>query len=435
MSTRISFLIFDVVALTASFAILRFGSYSIFKIFVIIYILSRLLTERIRFSFKKINKFYFWGYLCLTLTTLSAIVLSVGDIWALQASIQFLWMTFYFVLYIFSTTIDGKQIRKFFNIFYFGLLIQIAWSSLQFMVYRIASEDINMVFFQSIYERVGGTSYIKESSFGASGLAWHPSNMAPILVLVYWLSDNIYIKVITIAVSILTNNSTVIIGVSICVIIDVFIRNKKWLLKIKSRTSIIGVIFLVGIVYVIITTDLVNLATSRYLFLYNRIFRGYYDGGSTNAHISYYLSIPEVVKNMPLLKVLFGFGEGCSGYIMTNLVGQYSDYGAWALECDVVNILWSRGIVGFILFYSWLVSIALRGRKINKKYLYVVVAIVFAGVFYNIQFDWLIVLEMMMELAIRNNIDIFHVRKVRLLKRRMNIPEMIKPTVWNKEST
>jgi hypothetical protein len=53
---------------------------------------------------------------------------------------------------------------------------------------------------------------------------------------------------------------------------------------------------------------------------------------------------------------------------MTALRHQYDDLEAWSLECDVANILWNRGLLGFILFYSWLYSIAKKGKRVSSKY-------------------------------------------------------------------
>lgn len=76
------------------------------------------------------------------------------------------------------------------------------------------------------------------------------------------------------------------------------------------------------------------------------------------------------------------------------------------MECDVVNILWNKGLLGFILFYGWLK----RGWKINHKYAYAIVAIMVGGIFYNIQYDWVIVLEIIIDIAIYKRIDLFSVK-------------------------
>ena len=36
------------------------------------------------------------------------------------------------------------------------------------------------------------------------------------------------------------------------------------------------------------------------------------------------------------------------------MYGRYDELGNWAVECDIINILLSRGIVGFVSYYFFL---------------------------------------------------------------------------------
>ena len=64
------------------------------------------------------------------------------------------------------------------------------------------------------------------------------------------------------------------------------------------------------------------------------------------------IHISNVVKNSSIIQFLFGYGTGNSGYTMSNLYGQYVDLKSWVVETDVMNQIYSNGIIGFILYLS-----------------------------------------------------------------------------------
>lgn len=404
MSITKSFLI-GLVGMTSSWAIIRFGNNSLFKILVICILFVNLVGLSIKFRKMNLNPCFYLMYGSMVITFLFTNSMTIGAEWVKQENIQFFWMTVYAIFYLIASAFLDKQIEIYFKGFMYGSLIQMAWVIVQYMIYTVTGLDINMQLFSKLY----GRSYIKEGGFGASGIAWHPSNLAVLLVILFWVFDSWYWKFIVLVTAILSNNSTVIICVITCIVVNIFAdkKDKFRSIKIGKRTIVITFIAIFVMLILFIKTDLLLIVSNRILFIYNRIFGGYYDGGSTNAHIRYYTTIPNVIARYPLTKVLFGFGEGCSGYVMTSLFGQYSNIGAWALECDIVNILWNKGLVGFFLFYGWLLSIVKRGWAVNHKYAYIMFAIIVGGIFYNIQYDWVIVLEVIIDIAIYRKIDLF----------------------------
>ena len=404
MSKAKSFLI-GLIGLTSSWAIIRFGSNSLFKILVICILFISLAGLNVKIRRACCNPWFYLMYGSMVITFLLSNSMTIGVEWVKQEDVQFFWMTVYVIFYLMASAFSDKQIEIYFRGFMYGSLIQMAWVIVQYMIYTVTGLDINMQLFSALYSR----SYIKEGGFGASGLAWHPSNLAVLLVVLFWMFDNWYWKFIVLVTAILSNNSTVIICVVTCIAINLLINKKDKVRSVKTGKKAIVVAFIAIFVMltVLIKTDLLSIAGSRISFIYHRLFGGYYDGGSTNAHIRYYTTIPNVIARYPLIKVLFGFGEGCSGYVMTSLFGQYSNSGAWALECDIVNILWNKGLVGFFLFYGWLLSIIKRGWAVNHKYAYTMLAIIVGGIFYNIQYDWVIVLEVIIDIAIYRRIDLF----------------------------
>lgn len=405
MSKTKSFLI-GLIGMTSSWAIIRFGSNSLFKILVICFLLVNLVELNIEFRKVNLNPWFYLMYGSMIITFLLSNSMTIGAEWIKQENVQFFWMTVYATFYLMASAFSDKQIVIYFKGFVYGNLIQMVWVIVQYMIYTVTGLDINMQLFSTLYSR----SYIKEGGFGASGLAWHPSNLAVLLVILFWVFDSWYWKFIVLVTAILSNNSTVIICVVTCIAINILADKKGGVrsIKVERRAFVIAFIAIFVMLIFFIKTDLFLIAGNRISFIYHRLFGGYYDGGSTNAHIRYYVTIPDVITHYPLTKILFGFGEGCSGYVMTNLFGQYSNSGAWALECDIVNILWNKGLVGFFLFYGWLFSIIKRGWAVNHKYAYIMIAIIVGGIFYNIQYDWVIVLEMIINIAIYKQIDLFN---------------------------
>ena len=400
--SKVKNILIELVGLTASWTIIRFGDNSAFKIILLSLIIVSVLGLHIKINKYNCNPLFYLMYVCMILTLCLSVAFPIGTIWIKQEYIQFFWISFYVLFYLLASAYSDSQILIFYKGFIIGSVIQLLWEIIQYLIYTIAGIDINMTFFSTFYSR----SYMKEGGFGASGLAWHPSNLAPLLVVLFWTTNNWYLKAAVIVASILSNNSTVIICVFVCLFINIILV-KKEKVQIKKRSIIFAFIAVVMLVVLLFKTNLLSITNDRVSFIYQRLFGGYYDGGSTDAHIRYYTSIPTVVMKFPLIKILFGFGEGCSGFVMTSLFGQYSNTGAWALECDVVNILWNKGIIGFVLFYGWLTSIIRRGWKINHKYSYILIAIIVGGIFYNIQYDWVIILEIILDIAIYKRIDLF----------------------------
>jgi len=145
----------------------------------------------------------------------------------------------------------------------------------------------------------------------------------------------------------------------------------------------------------------------RLIYLLQRIFGLVNDGGSGDAHKRYFTAYPQIVEISSTVQLLFGYGEGCSGHAYDLLFDQYSSLANWAAECDIMNILVSRGMIGFVIYYAFLLCIAIKGSRINYKYLFVVLIIMLQGVTYNVQFDWLFFIEGLFLIAIMRGEDIF----------------------------
>ena len=162
---------------------------------------------------------------------------------------------------------------------------------------------------------------------------------------------------------------------------------------------------------ILFCTDVVPVVSEKIVDIYGRATGAVYDGGSANAHIRYFTAYPNVVKNGSVIQFLFGYGTGNSGYTMSKLYGQYADLKSWVVETDIMNQIYSNGIIGFILYYSFLLYIAIRGYKLNRKYFILMISIILAGITYNIQFDWVLFIEFLLFLTIKFKVDLFEAGK------------------------
>ena len=151
---------------------------------------------------------------------------------------------------------------------------------------------------------------------------------------------------------------------------------------------------------------LFEIIISKFTFLFNRLFASQKDA-STAAHFAYYSDYDKVLKSSTLLQIFFGYGHGCSGYPYSVLYNRYTDLANWAVECDVINILVSRGIFGFITHYYLLFYIMIKGQKIDYRYAAVIISIFIQGIGYNVQWDYVMFIELVLFLTIKLKINFF----------------------------
>ena len=275
-----------------------------------------------------------------------------------------------------------------------AVIVELIWIALQLLFYRSAGIDINKMIFVD-------TLHLVEN--------------APLFVIGYLFFDNMIIRILIVLESFFCGNSTTLLGVCLCALL-LFLRNIYFTKKIKKK-KIIGigciiVIFIAALCLTDIGEKLLQIVANLWIRLF-----GTEKDASTAAHFGYYSDYIKIIKISSVLQFIFGYGYGCSGYTITSLYGRYADGGTWAIESDYVDILVSRGIVGFLGYYMFLLYILIKGEKIDSRYF--ILVILFQGFGYNIQFDYLFFIELFMFLCIKMNINIFDtVDKINCLKKK-----------------
>lgn len=291
-------------------------------------------------------------------------------------------------------------------------IIQLAWIPLQYITYNFLNVDINQKIFVEILECVENATFIRDWKWHPSGLSWHSAILAPMFVIAFVLFENIYMRTLIIFDAIICGNSTAVIGVGICaVLLLYFYLNKtKARIRIKKELLFIFGIFGIIVVCVVYKMGIWEVLVERLVHLFIRLFSEQKDA-STAAHFAYFTDYGIVFKNSSLLQILFGYGYGCSGFPYSMMYDRYTELANWAVECDVMDILVSRGIFGFIAHYYMLFFICYKGYKINYRYMAMIIPIIIQGIGYNVQWDYVLFIELILFLTIILKINFFCTEK------------------------
>ena len=281
-----------------------------------------------------------------------------------------------------------------------AIITEIIWFFAQLLLYRVIGIDINQVLFVDTLHLVDNASFVR------SWVSWHSAVLAPLFVLGMLLFDNTIIRGLILLESFLCGNSTTLLGVMLCMILLMIRSMYNGKFEVSKGKLIQIFILAILIIIVFCTPAIMDKLAEVVIRLGTRLFGAEKDA-STAAHLGYYSDYIKILKNSSLSQIIFGYGYGCSGYTITELYGRYADGGTWAIECDYVNILVSRGIIGFISYYSFLLYIMLKGIKIDIRYFIFIFVILFQGFGYNIQFDYLLLIEIIMFISIREDINFF----------------------------
>ena len=287
--------------------------------------------------------------------------------------------------------------------------IQILWSLCSFAAFKLWGLDINQVIFVDVLKLVESASQYKGGVLQPSGLSWHSSTLAPVLALSYFLFNRIEMKLLSIVVAVICGNATALIGMVLCIFIDVtytIIKKREINKRLVQALICIGMLVIIALLFSGYYKEIYD----KVMYILHRM-SGNSNDSSAYAHIRYYWSYPQVLDISNPMQIIFGYGKGCSGYPIGVLFEQYTYLGNWSVESDIMDILISEGIFGFIAFYYFLLRIIRKGKKIDVRYSFVVIVWILEGVTYNIQFEWFIFMEVLILLLINNKYNIFDTDK------------------------
>ena len=412
----ISLLILSLMIITSSMFVLQIANYTLFLWMQIAYVIFMcLFKKKIRIHHNtSINLIFVSLFFFFLMSQLS----SMPDSYKKTAIIMPLMLlplyfsTAFIERYIKRNPLITSKIVHFFKI---GIGIQIIWFAFQIVAYSVFHMDINKTVFVDMLHLVDNASFIRNWTYYPSGLSWHSATLAPLFVLGIIIFDNLYIRIIIIIEAVLCGNATTFIGVLLCVVMmlgySIFFEKHHWFTQ-KALFSFIAVVALIPVIIYVFNVG--ELVTSKVVLLWSRLF-GLGQDSSSAAHLAYFSDYFSITKRSSFIQVLFGYGYGCSGFPITQIYNRYASLTNWSIECDVIDILVARGIVGFLIYYGFLINILIKGMKIDYRYVVLMSVILFQGLGYNIQFDYVFLLEIVLYICIKYRINFFETtsRKMR----------------------
>lgn len=287
-------------------------------------------------------------------------------------------------------------------------LLQLIWIPLQYIMYHIVGIDINNLIFVETLHIIEKATFIRSWVYFPSGITYHSAVLAPLFVIALFLFKNLPVRLLIIVDSVICGNSTSTVGVFFTVILmfvfGLIDRHKNKPKRIKFKTIIMGI--LLFIVFIYLFYQLKDIIGDRIQYLWQRLF-GEETDESTLAHFQYFSDYFSILKNSSLFQILFGCGEGCSGYYISLFYNRYTGLGNWSIECDIINILVNRGIIGFLLYYGFLFYIMFKGWKKDRRYFIVMSAILIEGFGYNVQWDYTLFIELIFYYTLKLDMNFF----------------------------
>ena len=286
------------------------------------------------------------------------------------------------------------------------VVIQIGWFLLQAVLWYGMHIDLNNIVFVRLLHTVSNASFVRSWVFYPSGLTWHSAILAPMLVLAYILFEKPHFRVLILLVAVLCGNSTALIGTVLTAVMvwlfQIYVMSGKAVRKRLLMVVAVAVAALLGL-YV---TGSFSRVSGIAINLYKRLFGSEKDA-STAAHFGYYTDYLKIFPQSTIPQIFFGYGYGCSGYTITRLYSRYKTLASWAIESDVINIIVSRGIVGFLAYYIFLFYVMLKGLRTDIRYFIFMAVIFIQGFGYNIQFEYVFMIEMLLFVSLEFNDNFF----------------------------
>lgn len=385
--------------------LLNFGKFSTFQVLELVFVLYAVFfLQKMYLTREKSVRLMF---LLMTLTFVIAMVCRFSGGWFKTAMLAYFFFVPIFFMYgHFEHYFDEFTMENYIRGLKVGIIIQLLWCILQILFFYLFRIDVNAYIFTDILGVIENASKYGNGVMCVSGLCWHPANLAPLLVIAICLMNNFYIKILSVVIAAFSGNSTVVIGVLISIILLCLIQifTEKNVEMLHSNVMFVVTGIFLAIFVVIFKPEILSKVIESIGYVFKRVFSED-KVSSTIAHMRYYTSLGEVMKRSSLLNIVFGYGEGCSGYPFTAYFGQYTGL-IWTVESDIVDTLLSRGILGFLVYYYWLIKIVIKSWKYDKKIFVCLFSLLLEGITYNIQFSWVILFEIIIYICINKGIQI-----------------------------
>lgn len=265
----------------------------------------------------------------------------------------------------------------------YGCLANLIWAVIDGVGFYTTGRSINNIVFSGYIirhnVRYGMLSLLTNTGlFRAAGFNSDPAQIgfiAPI-VICYALYEKKYWMILLAILGTLTSASTTALVTSIIVVVIWLAKKKNNNVRITTR-RFIAIVLSISAMSVCLALfggrllSVVDTATNRF---YGRLNTLYFDSGSTSSvRWKYIYLTPKALLNLNVKGIFgLGFGTASYGYVTDNnilaIIGQSRDF-AFDPENTYISYLFDTGIVGFILFLTYLVRLLKYfGKKVKYQY-------------------------------------------------------------------
>ena len=394
--------------------IISFFSTTAYVYFLIITILIVLIySTRGKFNYNKnFDKSYVIYSVCVMFSSIICLIRMPKE-WTFDVitlSIQFVCV---FLIYLwFNKSKNLDAVRSFIRGVYLSSIIQMIWGYCQLILWKLGVDLNTLIFNKMLHMYTANATHTTVSgSIKISGFCWNAGNFAPLMIIGYILAENPIIKIAFIIISLLSGSRTLMLGMLICVCLQViYLLILKGNLRFtRNRLYVLGIFCLMGIITCALNYSSIQSKIDEALVALNFI-KNYSAEGSTNTHIMYLLKTFDIIKNNDVITNLFGYGPRCSGYAFVKHYDFYSTIGKWCVECDYINILWNYGLLGFLSYYIWFFRNIIRNKVSYNKAIFFIVFLIM-GFMYNITFNWVSLFLIFIFILNNNGIDIFSIKR------------------------
>lgn len=373
---------------------------TIFNITIFSYILCMTFVFFIvthKFKFKK-NKYVHIYLICCILTTFFIFLNPDFENRYFKSAIMSFIYTI-MVLFIPLSLSNFDESSYFIKGFTISCYIQIFWAIFQIAMFNYLNVDINDLIFNGILNYNIEASSYRDGMVVCTGLHWHAANLIPIIVYIF-LKKNLFLKIICIFVTYYSKSATMMIALILCMFfLTIYYLKKNYSTPISIKIKLYQFVILTfAIIFIILNFEMIfgkiydsiNMLVKRFMEINSTV------GGTSSAvHFDYYTSLPDIFSKISIISSFFGVGMSSSGLIFSDLYGQYVEM-EWVVESDFVNILLSQGILGFISFYLLMFNIIVYLKKKDYKNMSFILVLILCGVTYNVQFHWVILVELIL---------------------------------------
>ena len=277
---------------------------------------------------------------------------------------------------------------------YYSCVFQVGWGFLQILLWKAKRLSINDLIFCRLLHMTNNTTQFKDGTIAVTGLCWNSGHFAPVITVAYALSANIFVKGIIIVLAVFSKSRTTLLGIMMCACLEVLFERKRVIAYIKQRKGL--VLVCVGAIAAMLVVAVGWEKIWKELSEMIDKILNYRNDDSGRIHANYYRNIWKIVSTRaPIGYTLFGYGISCSGYPYSVYLNQYTGSGAWVVESDFINFLFSFGLFGFVIIYGIIAKTILLARKYDRQMFVLFVTLVFEGITYNVMFKWVILLLLM----------------------------------------